>query len=236
MRNDFDRVLATGGRVKCEVRGKTKHRRGSNNQESIRARLVFGWDGHSCPNIKPFFRLLDSYVGKRWDDFYSDACRMFSRDTKYGRLFHEWIGYSVYTKSWRDEDGDVWVHTYSGPSMVKNTWRDCHYVDPEGILRTTPKRAPSWKRRKPEHDPDQRTIHGKEYLRIKGIWYSLQMKWVRKETWKIRGSMILDGENGPIRIPRWQREYEMVPVRTQKQLNRKELRKLGFRNDPYWKE
>jgi len=225
MRNDFDRVLATGGHRKRYEDTRTQGLRSTNNHEPMRARL--GWNEGGTAHYAPVYRYLRKQVGRLWDDIYSEACKTINRKTRTGKHFLTHLRDEVHLHSWRDTRGRIWVHRWGCASLLKDCrWGDFLYVDPEGVLRyLKPGKSRKW--RGPQKDPDTRPVDKThEFRKIDGLWYLIEFEWrTGEDLFMIPSHLILE-EEGSL----W-RGRRVKKILQKKQLSKKELRTQGFRNE-----
>jgi hypothetical protein len=162
----------------------------------------------------PFDRLLESRLGRPWDDVFSELCAEFDNRSLAGYSFRRDLKWHVATNCWIGaETGTIYGGSYgSNESAVSNEF----YVHPwTGLLCWAPPVV---------HDRREQEVtiileggakdktEAISYLeKTDGIWYRHQItrRWMEKDIWG--------------------REYERT-VTEKKQLGKKELRVLGLRN------
>lgn len=145
-----------------------------------------GWDGKvRSYNTNPVNRFLRSNVGKKWDDVYSEICKVFKYDHKVGysacREFLTWCVEETYLA----DDGVVYARSWRGSSPIEES-HDTLYIDPrDGILKLSTgesykarnKRRRAEKQAAEAVDPDSYDIKDvagsviERLRRIDGTWF-----------------------------------------------------------------
>ena len=147
----------------------------------------YGWKSKSLnENFAPFLRFLRSRVGHRWDDVYSEvrSCLRVDRAVDLHVVGH--IKDFLCTQTWRDDDGDLVGHReWGGPfffdrSLERWSRAPKFYVDPDGVLRATPRRRP---RRVPKLAARDDVVckDGLASIRRGGIWYALDLRRIERD-------------------------------------------------------
>lgn len=99
----------------------------------------------------PLDRYLQSNIGRKWNDVWSDICRKFNSGSGIGLRVRDWTG-------WHVDEYDM-RNIYGG-------WSTGLFIDDYGYLRLYPKRNHKpWKKKfKPE-------LNVEFYQQYRGIWY-----------------------------------------------------------------
>jgi len=180
-------------------------------REGIR-RPYTGWRCRAHINSTLVSRFLESHVGEKWDDIYSEICKWADRRSWRGYKLRESFGWLV----------DTWEQRENRRSQRWGWTRD-FYVDASGMLRK--EKDHRWKYRKPTPDPDKCYIEGRRFERINGCWFEV---WYKKER-RARRPWGFFQQRHVIDLE-WEECCEK-----KKQLNSKELRDLGLSNKSGWK-
>lgn len=164
-----------------------------------------GWGFEFGDRLKPLYGFLKKNVGRPWDDVWSEICDV--NDSRNIRGYHLREHVKQYVIGAGGQEGlGRWYR------------RGEFYVDDDGILRYDNAR---YRLRYPtEHDPDKCKIGDNHYERINSCWFQIWYESVEKS--RQRWNYLLN---------RKEVEYYSEEVRVrQKQLSKKELRRLGLSN------
>lgn len=170
-----------------------------------------GWGFQFGDRLNPLYGFLKKNVGRPWGDVFSEICEHADARNVRGRHLREHV-YSYVAGSGGQEGGSFrWRH-----------WD--FYIDDDGLLCYNDWRR-KWRSADRKQDPDNCKIGNNAYGRINGCWFQIWYESVEKS--RERWNYLLN---------RKEIEYYSEEVRVrQKQLARKELRRLGFSNDPNFK-
>lgn len=120
-------------------------------------------------NLAPLRRFLRTNVGRPWNKVYSEICQQINRDS------------AVQLHVWQHLMQDVCLdpHVISGDvqrGFFGWRWFVRFYVDPKtGLLGENVSQRPPWRRPRPPN-PDRIEIDSsREYRRLDGIWYELEL-------------------------------------------------------------
>lgn len=147
------------------------------SKQPMRSRHI-GWDGKSfSENLNPLRRYLKRQVGRCWNDVYSDICKNLDTGSTVKQHVRDHLKDYVSTKTYRDEDGEVWStdRRYRGVSRV---FPGDFYVENgilcEVIADDSPKRsyrdvalAREWK--------TLRVINGVTYRKENDLWFRIEI-------------------------------------------------------------
>lgn len=149
------------------------------------------WGGKELnENLAPLKRFLQSRVGHKWDDVYSEISENLKVTSAVQQHVRDHVSDFVVTKVAVDDDGELWGMRWGRPYKIGSGWRHQElYVDPrDGILKQTPAQprlASYQERRAAEFAHSVRVIDNTTELRKhKGIWYWCEVKPVPPGTWK----------------------------------------------------
>lgn len=221
--------------------------------EGMRAPHVRHWGGKELnENLAPLRRFLNSRVGQKWDEVYSEISAHLKATSAVQQHVRDHVNDFVVTNVTVDAHGELWGTNWGTPFLIgaPGYWRRHElYVDPrDGILKRTPDQAPVptyRERRAAQYDLTHRAIDDAHELRKhKGIWYMCEVKhmhpgkWVAYEdvtTGKQRHTYVADSYwdvllNKHLRYGEsetWRGTY----VVSKRQLNHKELKAHGVQND-----
>ena len=191
-------------------------------------RLDWGWGKGINSDFRFIRKFLLSRVGRLWDDVYKEVCEVTNAAVPGAPTLRHHIRHAVETAIEMVDGVPHWFSKYSGLVPLEDYGRwNSFYVEPgTGILRAAPKR----KRYVKPSDPDKIVLSETEQLqKIDGIWYLTTR----------HPSGEVSVYNGPLRVYdtasetwTWKPTYIWVPSFkwTQKQLNKKELKKHGLKN------
>jgi hypothetical protein len=248
MRSDMFKVI-----VERERRGGGKGRSPNKNipledrpsNESMRFRHIYGGQAKELnENLSPLWRFLCSKVGQKWDDVFSEICENISTRSTVQQHVRDHVMQYVETNVGINEDGLPYDKSYPSRWIRPRTFYENDlYVHPVTriLSRGTEKyNRSSW--RTPKVDPDKTKIGKTDYVRHKGLWYQVVMKkWdvsYLKEV-KIGDTITKSRVYTPVfdvfGVNIEGRAGGVYYAAEKKQLNSKDLRKLGLENDPDWK-
>lgn len=182
-------------------------------RESMKRREDLCYSG-PIDHINPLYNFLKENIGRPWAKVYAEICAVADARSFAGKHLREHIDREVLS-----EEAMI--------VLMERRWyhggmRDFYY-DAKGILCCVGDRVKNVYREK--RNPNECAIDGKPYLRINGCWF--------------------EGEHYtiPTQELSWQyvpneRKMRLMPqnyTRSVKQLNKKELKRLGLSNAPEWK-
>lgn len=157
--------------------------------------------------LSPLYGLLRKNCGRYWDDVWSEICTQADIRNVAGWHLRQHIETMVSTKIVYNEKGEP-----TGPAP-RRWYKDIRefYVDEHGILRETHPGPPvvANRRQHPQLKP------GKGVSKINGCWF--EGEWVER-------SVLTVAIFNKIHLPKY-------VFRPDRQLNRKELKRLGLKND-----
>lgn len=187
--------------------------------------------------LGPLRRYLKKQVGRSWNKIYSDFCRNFNRNSNtQNHLIRHALDYVAFNVQYIKEGKDKVPYTSEGYriSSFKNEY---FYVCPEtGILKI----APKIKSKPKTVRNDFKEIDGKYYKEKDNIWYEIVLgKIKRSNTWYgvpiICKDVLYKKNADEINDYRYTRKHGFPYVMPnvycvkKRQLNKKEIRKLGLR-------
>lgn len=215
MRKDMKDVLVTPGRYgKYDEARKTQTSNDVEKLESLPEREGMkrryaegGWGWSFGDHINPLRRWLHKRVGKLFDDVYSEFCE--HNDARSIRGWH------ARDHFWMEVD------TYE-ERLVKLerrwSWPSRFYIDADGVL-CEEKNRRRWRFGSRKPDPDKCQIGDRKFERINNCWF---------ETWYGKSKTKVYIGNGE-----WKLGEEIIEKK--RQLSKKELKQLGFKNGPDFK-
>lgn len=265
MRNDMNKVLVERPRIGHgkkfrEVRHNKKFNDDvSMHRESMRFRYKITGDTKQLnENLSPLYRWLDSKIGKRWDDVYSELRSTFNVDKTINDHImihvHQHVVKSTYTEDGKVFDTDC---KYSYGRDHNELSNNQIYVDADGIIRIYRKVKPprvSYTVIEKQHREAQ---HGKRIgnrwiRRIDGVWfiadlvvqqYIEEREPVRNAAGEITGykTYYRPRFNPKFQLERYDRstinrvwklpEREQIGYMNVKQCNHAELKRYNLEND-----
>jgi len=167
----------------------------------------YGRDGGARDYLTPLYNFLERNVGRHWSKVYSEICAVTDHRNFNGKHLRDHI------------DNEV----VSEIEMSIRPYTHHYYYDTKGILRrVSEKREGLWRSRR--LDPDQCVIDDRPYTRINHCWFESEYFTIPTEKLEHR---YVPGE----------RKMQLLPkryIRAIKQLNKKELKRLGLSNEPGW--
>ena len=158
MRKDMKDVIIDTGRYggySCP-KGRQHNKNLEDLPEKEGMRCHHGWGKEQSDRLNPLARFLNSRVGQKWDDVFSEICRQNDRRTLRGHHLREHLEWMVAT----------WNEHNAGRSFW---WRRDFYIDESGFLRRGPEGG--FKFPQPPEDPDNCMIDGRHYRRINKCWF-----------------------------------------------------------------
>jgi hypothetical protein len=172
--------------------------------------------------LGPLHRYLRSSCGRLWDDVYSEIKQTLGK-AGWGvqHIISAHLDVAIHT--YRGIDGNVWISDKHGVHKVGGFYYD-FYVEPEtGILREGAgyRKWRSIAREKETTKPLEVVPirPGKEYRKIKGIWYLHEFVEVEVKTPVfLRGSFFLMNTE------------KQIVSKSKRQLGKKQLKDLGLKN------
>lgn len=224
MRNDMAKLIVKGhSRSKDRSNSKklkpgdwesAPERSGIKQRDYVRDVCYDGPRDH----LKPLYNYLKSNVGRPWAKVYSEICKVADTRTFEGKHLREHIDREVLS-----EEAMI---VLLGKRWWRSSYRDFYY-DTKGILRRTGSdnigHKSYWRDR--HKNPDQCVISSVPYVRINGCWFEGE--------YFTRPEDPLEWQYVP-----GERKMKLLPksyTRSVRQLNKKELKRLGLSNEPGWK-
>jgi hypothetical protein len=175
-----------------------------------------GWGRSPVDHLAPLWRFFNSRVGKKWNDVYSEVCQWMNLNSFPGKHMSEHVE-AIYSKQYSVSQWTTAGWSWGGVTL---------YVDAQGFL--SRKLYVSTFRRKYGNQPAPPVTKIKEdgilYEKLDGIWYEVEygkrVKTIPMGTDSC-GNLI------------W-RDFVINPdaMLKKRQLGKKELGKLGVKNDP----
>lgn len=219
MRKDMKDMLVTPGRSgKSGQRYKRQKSQDVEELDSLpereKIRAQYGWrDWSFGDHINPLNRWLEKQVGRPFDKVYSEFCKHI--DSRCLRGWHArdhfWMEVSTYEERLvRLEKRWYWPKRF--------------YVDRNGILCKENKQR-RWRRQDKELDPNTFQVGDRIFERINGCWFEV---WYEKVE---RCQKVVN-----FWTKRIEERYYYEDVKTcQKQLSKKDMKKLRINNNPNFK-
>lgn len=215
-------------------RGNLQHIHEDMLVERERMFMDYNRDGRSYQDrLGPLRKYLRSHVGQPWDKVYSKLCRAYDDRTTSGRhLIRDHVDSEVYT--WAEWCNRFYKFYYP--------WREEFYVNQHGIL-SVAQSAPVIRRPKTREDIKSR-VDENGYLELtsdttpaffrylNGCWFSVDriVHKIRFEEPDYSSYLKIDDEWV---ITRKRIAFvDKIEYINQRQLNKKELKKYGLKNDP----
>jgi hypothetical protein len=137
-------------------------------------------------NLSPLYRQIEKYVGRSFDDFYSDLCTNFDRRSAVGNHIFQHLSDRFVWKTWI-KDGEVWFHNEAyGPLPITGNFlsgRIRYYVDPRDRII---KRVPNIQKKDTREEKPIDTIYldDDHVLRlIRGVWYIFELRELPEPRW-----------------------------------------------------
>ena len=109
-------------------------------REGMRWRYKFHWNEKEFgENLNPLYGIIRKNVGRKWDDIYSELCKVFDTRSVINRHILIHLNSMVEITNVYYEDGEIWIRSnYIGNRPLKDTGVE-YYVDPrDGILYRNP--------------------------------------------------------------------------------------------------
>lgn len=122
------------------------------NREGMRWRYKFHWnEKHFSENLNPLYGIIHKNVGRKWNDIYSELCKVFDTRSVINRHILIHLDHMVeITNMHVGDDGLLWVrNSYHGSHPLSESGVE-YFVDPrDGILYRNPEyRSWGYARRK----------------------------------------------------------------------------------------
>ena len=215
----------------CTSKGKHKghvHRRKNRGWDSNYARMRDGMNWpESEPNYRIFNKLLRSWIGKPWNEFYSELCRTVDKRSKRGWAFHDMLNrWVTLSNEIEKEDGEYYFKNWR-----KGIPAFGFFVDPEtGLLCEAQDKK--WKTNKDK----ELQRRNKELARQMGLYVSDDEDIIRipdhKDYWKKCDGIWYMFRYDGMKIINKGTKYEDVQYKwTKLQLSSRELKQSGLKND-----
>lgn len=234
MRKDMSKVLIERPRTQSNARSrkwglKIKFVEDSDYENIITytsssRRRQYGWNAKESTDVlSPLRGYLRSRVGDLWDDVYSDICENMDRRSTVGaHIFtHLWqyverntlmVGDAVHYYGYRGTFPvhDWYIHPLTGILCYDEYTR--RYQRPDKPVTSIPIESPT-----------VNGLWGKSYQKLEGIWYYTE--WRKVERYESYWASAWRYGRNP-----WQTKWDVTDLYKQ-QLNKKELKILGLKND-----
>jgi hypothetical protein len=181
MRHDMSKVIVERPRIggKLARKGRQVEDDLQVSHEGMRAPYVRHYNNKELnENLAPLLRFLDSRVGRRWDDVYSEICKNIRPDSTVQQHVLVHVKQFVNTHVRRNGDGELW--DYDGRPGPLGRWSR-FYVDPDsGILTRNPNRQ-GWSAQQREYRREKEAERfaierqlpdGTDVRKHGGIWYA----------------------------------------------------------------
>lgn len=197
-------------------------------RESMKKR--YGWNVKEFgENLNPLYGLVRKYVGKKWDDFYSDLCKGFDRRSVINQHILQHLDWYVERNIRIDKDGTLQVPSSWGTFPIESSSAE-YYVDPrDGIIKKNKKKsAAAVKKEREEKKRLERAkvfrqLDDNNVLRlIKGVWYHFEMKPLQPATVTYSKPLGMEAFNAS---PSWSLKKKVM--KTWDELNQKERERFG---------
>jgi hypothetical protein len=170
-----------------------------------------GWHDGPRDHLTPLFNYLKANIGRPWAQVYKEICNETDARSFEGRHLREHI------EGWVISEEEVRVR-------VGRRYGSYHYFyyDANGILHQYNKRTKyRWDKKQ---DPNECEIAGNPYSRVNGCWFESIYKQIQESVkeYDLLSRKIVD------------RLYNKRVALVRRQLNKKELKRLGLSNEPGW--
>lgn len=198
------------------------------------ARRYAGWYGSKefSDLINPLERFLRSNRGRKWDDVYSEICQVLKTKSLQGYHIKEQHLKPMVELNPRLINGQYYhpAHTWRSrenyPFFEKNFYVDCDGILREGTVNRDKYYASF---HKPAPPPNYMKIKDRDFHKVNGCWHE-SIKGLVPQRFAVGTEPVIfeDGTEGSRTIY----ETRMVPgIIKVKQLNTKELQRVGLVND-----
>lgn len=198
-----------------------------------------GWNSKKADGYRHYKaytkRFLHSHLGEKWDNVYSKLCNPPEEKKKEYKLIKDSCdnGYCIEISTY-EENNKVYEAQY-----CRELWHNEYYVDNNGILRQYTKNnwRKEWRNQYRSNTKRFEVIDGKYYSQIGGIHYELipnafNPEWLKLSSTQQRFYFYLKdliyGSSTPQEC--FHRYGKCIYFIDKKQLNSKELKRLGFVN------
>lgn len=194
------------------------------NKESMRKKWLAGGVGKELnENLNPLSHFLDSRVGRKWNDVYSEIRERVNANSAVQYHIIQHLDDMV-EKHARFEGGKVYHPINMFYSRNLELYHNQLYVDQNGYLRKY--HNPPEKKKKPPVTRFKKD--GLDYEKINGIWYKAE--WAERQVWIPPRPHYMESLR-PGKYPPFKGYYRTESyIKSKKQLNTKELRRLGLTN------
>jgi hypothetical protein len=200
---------------------------------SMSRKKAYGYDCKTLSDVlNPLKGYLRKNLGRLWDDIYSELCQNLDRRSVSGNHVFQHIWDYVAKRTYVGVDDDIYERHISGWSSPV----DGYYIHPwTGILSFKERPSRRTERRERVENAPVISIRISDIGRcelIDGIWYYLE-NWKVEHTatsslkpWRLRFKVIEVEGMPPLYEYTWVEDFS-----TKRQLNKKELKKLGIKNE-----
>lgn len=164
MRKDMSKVVSdkTFRGTRMDPKGEKRKKNWEKKNEAVRPR----WRRSYCGRTVPLYRFLQSKVGGKWDDIYSEICKEMSQDSLTQKYVRDHV-FDFVELNCFEHNGQV----YDSSMCALGGSRRWHslYVNEDGILCKIHYTRKKYIRPKPKFFP------GICPLQYKGIWYEVNL-------------------------------------------------------------
>jgi hypothetical protein len=191
MRQDLNKLLCERERRRSFQKFKPKRMREKESWQKdpesaethTTSSRIYGYLKNFNENLNPLKAQLKKATGRRWDDFYSDMCKNFKRNTTINQHIYDHLFSLIHIDCKLNEKGEV-IYLLDNEWQVANDIYGIYYVHPiTNIIHQTPDRSIKSiyaERRKLEEKAllaVRRIIDDNtEYHKVDGIWWFCTFK------------------------------------------------------------
>jgi hypothetical protein len=199
MRSDLNKQLCERERHRSYDRyGNYRHLRKFNRtgdeelsglptREGMKHRYVNGWNTKDLnENLNPLWGAVRKNVGRRWDAFYSDICKVFDKRSVVNQHILDHLFQEVEREVYVGDDDKLYVRSRygRGDTLLRDSYTE-YYVDPrDGILkinkhyRTSSEvnRQRAAEKRREEAKVFRQLDENTVLRNVDGVWYEYEMK------------------------------------------------------------
>lgn len=160
---------------------------GSNQyRESMKKRFqTLGTEKEFGENLNPLFGLIEKYVGKRWDDFYSDLSKAFNMRSVINQHILLHLHGMICVKTYVNDDNKiVGIDNRTGePKLIEARFGWDYFVDPTTNIICKNKNRLSYKQYRKQLDAAEKATAEKthrkisnnvELIKINGAWFEVK--------------------------------------------------------------
>ena len=241
MRKDISKIIVERPRYnsKCVRKGRKVNDELLPNRQGMRRPHLLGYNQKQLnENLAPLRRFLNSSVGRKWDDVYSEICKNLKITSTVQEHVRGHVTDFVALNISIGKNGKLLLNTkYRTYEIDSKVYFDL-YVDPiDKILKNVPDKY-KWNKHKYIRpvDKDHAIVDDLDFYKIDGIWYTVDWEKVPDATYITR---IIDDVEYKRLVN--QSKYDVISklsvysgnwCRVKKiQLNSDELKKYNLKND-----